>query len=99
MSKTPSYQRKMFETGAMPTPGKRNFVIKKKKKKIGGPQDEKSLTEQMKGLSKSTKNRKQAKRMGRNKEAIETLLGSLNRNPKFTKMVEYRYVGFFYFYF
>eukprot|EP00457_Paulinella_chromatophora_P000200 gb/GEZN01000200.1/.p1 GENE.gb/GEZN01000200.1/~~gb/GEZN01000200.1/.p1 ORF type:complete len:1836 (+),score=291.92 gb/GEZN01000200.1/:78-5585(+) len=70
------------------SPSKRNFVIKKKAKP-SGPQDEKELTEKFKNMSSNTKNKKQAKRVGRNKEAIETLLESLNRNPKFTKMVEY----------
>lgn len=51
--------------------------------------DKGSLENTFAKLNKVTENRKTARRMARNKDAIHGLLTTLNQNPKFSKMVEY----------
>ncbi len=47
------------------------------------------IESQMAKLNKVSSDRKSAKRLARNKDAIQALMKSLNEHPRFSKMVEY----------
>jgi hypothetical protein len=51
--------------------------------------DVKIMEKRMQQMSDLTKDRRAARKVARNKDTIDTLLGALNNSPKFTKMVEY----------